>query len=85
MFWTVLATTLLVSLVTRTLWRRWRYDLHKVPSPPGWPLLGNTLDFLYGKDGQGMKELSEWLGRELKRLDYPKLMRVCRMPYLSAV
>lgn len=60
-------------IVARFLWRRWKYDLHKVPSPPGLPLLGHTLEFFYG---QPSHQLAQWIGRCLKQLGNPKLMRV---------
>lgn len=66
---------LLALVVTRVVWRRWKYDLHKVPSPPGLPLLGHTLEFVYG---QPNRQLSQWIGVSLKRLGYPKMMRVSK-------
>ena len=71
--WTAVLCSLLVAIVTRFLWRRWRYDLHKVPTPPGWPILGHTPDFV---NGGGLRNLAKWIGQRLKRLGYPKLMRV---------
>ena len=64
---------LLVLVATRVLWRRWKYDLHKVPSPPGLPLIGNTLEFIYG---QPSYQFSQWIGTCLRDLGYPKLMKV---------
>jgi len=65
---------LIVLIATRVLWRRWKYDLHKVPSPPGLPLLGHTLEFLYG---QPSRQLSQWVGKQLKQLGNPDIMRAC--------
>ena len=56
-------------------WLRFRckYDLHKIPSPPGLPLLGHTLEF---SNGLASHQLAVWVGRSLKQLGFPKLMRV---------
>ena len=71
--WTAVLCSLLVALVTRILWRRWKYDLHKVPSPPGWPILGHSLDFV---NSEVLRNTWKWFGQGLKRLNYPSLMRV---------
>lgn len=68
-----LALTLAALFISRTLWRRWNFDLHKIPSAPGVPLLGHTLDFLIG---QGSEQFSQLLGGWRKRLGYPKVIRV---------
>ena len=64
---------LLVLVATRVLWRRWKYDLHKVPCPPGLPLIGHMLEFIYG---QPSYQFSQWIGTCLRDLGYPKLMKV---------
>ena len=66
-----------VLFLTRWIWRRWRYDLHKIPSPPSIPLLGHTLDFLFGQAG---KQLVNYLRRSLEQLGNPGMIRVsfCR-------
>ena len=66
--------SLLLALVaTRVLWRRWKYDVHLVPSPPGLPLIGHMWEFA---KGQPSYQFSQWVGRCLKDLGYPKLMGV---------
>jgi len=66
--------SLILALVaTRVFWRRWKYDVHKVPSPPGLPLIGHMLEFI---NGQPSHQFSQWIGHCLKQLGYPKLMRV---------
>ena len=57
-------------LLTRVFWRRWKYDLHKIPSPPGVPVVGHVLGIL--KDG----ELAKYNGRAWKELGCPKVMKV---------
>lgn len=51
MSWATLLVTVLPLLVAWKLYsltsKRLAYDLHKIPSPPGWPLLGN-IGQLYG-------------------------------------
>ena len=70
----VQVVSLLVALiVTRVLWRRWKYDLHKMPSPPGVPLLGHALEFMCGEPSYN---LASWLKRSLKKVGNPKIMRV---------
>lgn len=64
---------LLATIIARIAWRRYKYDLHKIPSPPGLPLLGHTLEFIFGQPNH---QMSQWTGRCLKQLGYPKLMRV---------
>ena len=64
---------LLFVLLLRQLSRRWKYDLHRIPSPRGLPLLGNTLEFMTGRAGDN---ITRWVGHSLKQLNYPKLMKV---------
>ena len=64
---------LLVILCMRVLWMRWKYDIHKIPSPPEWPLLGHTLLFL---GGSGAKEITYVRAYWWKRLGWPKIIRV---------
>ena len=70
MWFLSLAFALSVVLLTRVLWRRWKYDLHKIPSPPGVPVVGHVLGIL--KDG----ELAKYNGRWWKKLGCPKVMKV---------
>ena len=71
--WTALLWSLVTVWLSRFLWRRWKYDLHKIPCPPGLPILGHTLSLTRG---EGLRDCARWVGNALKRLDYPKLMRV---------
>ena len=74
MLWQILS--LLVALyATKVLMSRWKYDLHKVPSPPGLPILGHTLEFFYG---QPSHQIAQWIGRRMRQLGNTKLMRVCQ-------
>jgi H+/Cl- antiporter ClcA len=47
-YWTLLLWSLLAGAAGFVIWRfarsRLLYDLHKIPGPVGWPLLGNTLE-----------------------------------------
>ena len=49
----VLAVTIALILV-RILVRWWRNPLRKIPGPPGWPIIGNTLDFSVNSDVHAM-------------------------------
>ena len=60
-------------LCARALWVRWKYDIHKIPSPPEWPLLGHTLLFL---GGSGAKEITYVRAYWWKRLGWPKIIKV---------
>ena len=70
--WTALLWSLVAVWLSRFLWRRWKYDLHKIPCPPGLPILGHTLSLTRG---EGLRDSARWVGNALKRFDYPKLMR----------
>ena len=71
--WVAILCTVLTVLGSRFLWRRWKYDMHKIPYPPGLPILGHTLSLTRG---EGLRDSARWVGNALKKLDYPKLMRV---------
>lgn len=62
---------LLVLVLTRTLWRRWKYDLHKIPSPPSLPFLGHILEF-----AGGGKHFVKWFRKRHAELGYPKIVQV---------
>ena len=67
---------LLISLVlfvfSRVAWARWKYDVHKIPSPRGWPLVGHGLHFISGK----VKiEAARVRAQFFKELGYPKIMK----------
>ena len=47
--------------------------MHKIPYPPGLPILGHTFSLTRG---EGLRDSARWVGNALKKLDYPKLMRV---------
>jgi len=54
------------------LWRRWKYDLHKIPSPPGLPFLGQSLALMQMSNSEISYERGKWF----RALGYPKIMRV---------
>lgn len=64
--------TLCVFVVFRFLWTRWKYDLHKIPSPPGLPILGHTLEFSRGMAG---KSFSRWFRPHYEALGYPRVVK----------
>lgn len=68
---TSLLFALLVLVVTRILWKRWKYDLHKIPSPPGLPIIGHTLDIADG----GM-HFVKWFRKRHKQVGFPKIFKV---------
>ena len=67
-----LLSSLVVFVVARVAWARWKYDMHKIPSPRGWPLVGHGLQFVNGK---AESESTLVRGRFFKELGYPKIMR----------
>ncbi len=52
-YWMLLLGSLLAGAAGFLIWRfarsRILYDLHKIPGPVGWPLLGNTMDIIGSK------------------------------------
>ena len=48
--WALVAAALLAAVAGYTAWRtvtkRLLYDLHKIPGPPGWPVLGSLPDMI---------------------------------------
>lgn len=62
---------LLALALTRTFWRRWKYDLHKIPSPPCWPIIGHTRDFANQPDNH-----AKWFKQHYINLGCPKLFKV---------
>lgn len=56
-----------------TLWRRWKYDLHKIPSPPALPFVGHIFGW-WRLDGN--QELTYRRAQWFKQLGNPKIMRV---------
>ena len=67
-----LLSCLLIFLLSRAVWARWKYDVHKIPSPRGWPLVGHGPYFVSGK----VKiEVARVRGRLFKELGYPKIMK----------
>lgn len=75
--WIYIAFTLFALLLARTFWRRWKYDLHKIPSPPDLPVIGQMLEF---SNGQASKQLMIWLRKQLKALNWPKILKVVLLP-----
>ena len=69
-----LLLALLTWVATRVLWRRLRYDLHKIPTPRGLPLLGQTLDMI--NIIRGNEEECFLRARWMRQLGFPKIMRV---------
>lgn len=70
--WFQLLSGVFVLYLTKVLWRRWKYDLHKIPSPPSWPILGHTIEFMQAQAG---KQFSLWMREQLKSMGFPKAMR----------
>ena len=73
-----LLLSLLALVVGRVLWWRWRYDLHKIPSPPAWPWLGHSLSLLGGR-GEG--EVSRFFGVSWRRLGQPKVFKARQLNF----
>ena len=67
-----LLTCLLLFVLARVAWARWKYDVHKIPSPRGWPLVGHGLYFVNGKV---KNEYTRVKARFFKELGYPKIMK----------
>ena len=69
-----LLLAILAVLLSRTMWRRWRYDLHKIPSPPSWPWLGKMKEIAdchnQNADQHSLRAL--WL----QQAGNPQIMRV---------
>lgn len=72
---------ILIAALSQTLWLRWKYDLHKIPSPPGLPILGHTLDFSQGLAG---KQFTIWFRRIHKALGFPKAFKVSHILFQTA-
>ena len=70
MWFLSLGVALCAVLLTRAVWKRWKYDMHKIPSPPALPFLGHISGIL----NEG--ELSKYTGRWWKNLGCPKVMKV---------
>ena len=81
MFLKVLLSVVAV-LAARFLWRRWKYDLHKIPTPPGHPLFGHTLDLLRG---DGESELNRYIATGWKALEEPEVMKVLPRPLFTSL
>ena len=69
-----LLLSLLALLLSRTLWRRWRYDLHKIPSPSAWPYFGKVFEVI-DVHRQGIDQNSLY-ARWLAEVGNPQIMRV---------
>jgi len=54
-------------------WLRFRmkYDLHKIPSPPSYPIVGHLFDFL----SMPRLNYNRWTVKWAKKLGYPKVMK----------
>lgn len=63
---------LFIVFVSRELWRRWKYDLHKVPSPPGFLLRGHTLEFTR----EAINNFPKWFRKHYNALGCPKILKV---------
>lgn len=62
---------ILIWIISRAIWRRLKYDLHKIPSTPSLPILGHTLEFA----NQG-KNFSEWFQKRHKEMGFPVISKV---------
>ena len=67
-----LLSCLLLFVLARVAWARWKYDMHKIPSMPEWPLVGHGLHFVNGKT---KNEITRVRARFFKELGYPKIMK----------
>lgn len=63
-YWMLLLGSLLAGAAGLLIWRfarsRILYDLHKIPGPVGWPLLGNTMDIIGSKSLHFHQLLTDW-------------------------
>ena len=64
--------SLIAVVAASVFWRRWKYDLHKIPSPPGLPVVGHTLNVLSNR-GEG--ELYRYIGNTWRALGQPNLFK----------
>ena len=67
-----LLSCVVLFVLARVAWARWKYDVHKIPSPPEWPLIGHGLYFVNGKT---KNEVTRVKGQFFKDLGYPKIMK----------
>jgi len=74
MLWLYAFALLAGCLAARRLCRRWKYDLHRIPSAPGLPLLGGILELAAAKD------LSVVFRKWNNHLGYPKAFKVGTRP-----
>ena len=51
---------------------RTKYDMHKIPSPPAYPIVGHLFDFL----AMPRLNYNSWTLESAKKLGYPKVMKV---------
>ena len=65
--------TFVALIAARIVWRRWKYDVHRIPSPPGLPLVGHTFS-VASMRGEG--EMSRYFGTSWKKLGEPKALKV---------
>ena len=71
--WLQILGCVLALFLTKAAWRRWKYDLHRIPSPPAIQFFVELIQMIR-KPGNG--DLSMLRGRWWKKLGCPKLMKV---------
>eukprot|EP00210_Caulerpa_lentillifera_P004012 g3827.t1 len=69
-------------ILLREFWKRWNYDLHKIPGAPTFPFLGHMPHFI---KGDKTIAVNVWLQNWREKLCYPKLMRICGVGSTSVV
>ena len=65
-------TAVVLYYVFSWLHFRMKYDLHKIPSPPAYPVVGHLFDFL----SMPRLNYNKWTLDWAKKLGYPKVMKV---------
>ena len=63
----------LAAICARVAYMRWKYDLWRIPSPPGHPFFGHMLKM---NDARRRGTFAVDRGEEWKNLGCPKIMKV---------
>ena len=69
----VLVALCAVALYYLVSWLHFRvkYDMHKIPSPPSYPIVGHLFDFL----AMPRLNFNSWTLESAKKLGYPRVMK----------